>query len=71
MREPQRQSSNGAKRQAVDESKRRDLKRLAALVGLAFVAASLPLAATGCRSTKNQKESKTLDDFLAADKPSY
>ena len=49
-------------------SRRRELKRLAILCcALTFGAA---LFASGCRTTKNHS-SKTVDDFLQADKPQW
>lgn len=59
---------NEARRGHVDESKRRDLKRLAAIacavaLGSAFVSA-------GCQATKGGG-SETVGDYLSEKKPSW
>ncbi|MGI6402307.1 MAG: hypothetical protein ACOX0A_09430 [Thermoguttaceae bacterium] len=65
-------------RQTEFQTRRRDLKRLA-LVG-AFVVAPAILGATGCQTMKDTfaffkkepvKESKTVDDVLSAERPSW
>ncbi|MBQ9874056.1 MAG: hypothetical protein IJM30_06305 [Thermoguttaceae bacterium] len=53
-----------------DESKRRDLRRLA-LAASAILLGSTVLFSSGCQTTKSRKTSKTVDDFLQADKPQW
>jgi len=53
------------------QSRRRFLKRVAYSLGIAFVATAL-LGVSGCKTTgAKEKDSKTIDDFLAAEKPGW
>ena len=55
-------------RNRADESKRRDLKRLAVLACAVVLGSTF---FTGCQTTKNAKSSKTVDEFLSDDKPQW
>lgn len=54
----------------VDESKRRDLKQIAILVGAILVGSTL-VASSGCKSTSPSRNDKTIDDFLSDKKPQW
>ena len=54
----------------VDESKRRDLKRIALFTG-ALLFGPACLFSSGCKSPNAGKKDKTIDDFLSDKKPQW
>ncbi|MBP5620728.1 MAG: hypothetical protein J6X44_01805 [Thermoguttaceae bacterium] len=57
-------------RRQVDESKRRDLKRIALVLGAVLFGSTL-VVSSGCKSTSPRRNDKTIDDFLSDKKPQW
>jgi len=66
-----RAQPNKSTNREIELSRRRCLKRVAYSLGAILVASAL-FSASGCKTTSSsEKESKTIDDFLSAEKPGW